>query len=510
MTSKKQLQISMTNVGPHRGQTLSFQPGVNVLRGRNGVGKSTFIAGAVTALGGSERVSVTDGALKGQVAVDGVVTLTLGRKTLQSGAPSVELGAYAAVGDVIDPGIIDPKKADAHRVRAVLTMAPVAVTPELIATLTDGDVGLAPEGALNVLEVGEHIRKTANEQALAQERVVTEALARVKAEQERVDALGEEVPGAPSVEDAERIERDARRTHSETLLLAKQRAETEERMEEIRRTRGDRPDVKAAGSAFDAAASKRESVMENCDAARKEVAAILVRARDDLLEAQINAKTAEDRLRAHEAATKVAIAEADQKLAAERKRLDESVRAAQRWDEQDALLKKPVSGPDARAVTEADVRVAASDTALQSARREHARRESMAVIGRSLAEAEVSEKRGKTLRAVAHGVSERLGAVLAANGIAGLEIEEGRLFATLNGKRQLFADRLSFGQRARIALDIALKSFKHRMIPLKPEFWAALDPATQKEFAKMAREMDVIVLTEAPSDDDGIVVGLVE
>ena len=46
--------------------------------------------------------------------------------------------------------------------------------------------------------------------------------------------------------------------------------------------------------------------------------------------------------------------------------------------------------------------------------------------------------------------------------------------------------------------------------PQSPEFWAALDPATQKEFAAMAREMDVIVLTEAPSDDDGIVVGLVE
>lgn len=477
----KQFELLLTNVGPHASTTLKFGAGVNILQGKNGVGKSTAIEAATAALstGKEGGATVRDGHLKGTVAIDGVVVVMVGKKLTKQGQPSIELGGFSPIGDLIDPGLKDQLKADAVRVKAVLAMAPIEVSDSVVDALAQGDEEIRkirrPEGAeQNVLAVADHLRREAHRLALEAEK--TEAVSRSVADAKSAELAGATGAGpAPTLEEAEKLAQAALESLTRTRLLASNRIEAEERNARIAATLGERPSV---------AEQEQELVVrgQQVKAAEEEVQRLetLLKEAKDFLSGRRTEKTVAERM------------------------LAGAQHQQGKWDAQKAEIDKPLTGPTVQDVNAADETL---KTAQDNLRRAQANARVKALqdeVGASLALGEVSRTRAARLRELATGVSAALGEVLGHHGISGLDVEEGRLFAVVDGKRQLFGERLSFGQKVRIALDIALKAYKGRWIPLAPQFWSALQPKSQAELAAIALEREVALVTEMPTDDDQI------
>lgn len=479
------VDIEIRNVGPHADLRLSFTPGVNVLRGRNAIGKSTAIQAAVTALGGKGTVSVRDGEATGQVSVGGVLALQIGRRMTKAGQPTVELGDHSAVGTIIEPGIIDPLKADAARVKAILSMVPVVVTAEVRSVLASGSAEVmaapVPDGADgNILVVADHIRREANHLALEAERKAEQSRGAVDV---RSGELEKQAPvdsaGLPAASEADAKVLELRNALARVAVLAEQRAKHEERNARIEATLGSRPEVSDAD--MEASFVEDAAAHRALSAAKKALA---------------------------DAEQRQAVALARRKLCVDA--FEKSRDAAAAWDAQKAALDEPITGPVAADV---DAGNAALNRAVDVASRARQAEYTKAIqdeIGALLSHMEESKRVAVKMREVAASVSGALGEILAQNGIAGLTVEDGRLYATVDGERRLFAERLSFGQKTRIALGIALRAFGGRVIPVDPAFWTGLQPSTQKEMNKLAVDAGVVLVTEEATDADEISIGRVE
>jgi len=136
-------KIELTNCGPITSATLipPSPGGVLVLRGKNGVGKSQAL-NAVDALtsGGKKatNLSVNDKALTGQVTGCGV-TITLGARNRRTGELEVEtIEGRLSIADFVDPEIVDPVKADARRLKVLVTLAGTTGDPSLFYGIAGG------------------------------------------------------------------------------------------------------------------------------------------------------------------------------------------------------------------------------------------------------------------------------------------------------------------------------------------------------------------------------------
>jgi len=461
------MKVEISNIGPHAKLTLELAPGLNVLRGRNGAGKSVAVAAIVAAEGGKARVEKKDGAPPGSVIMDGATVLKVGARINRDGSPSVEMGGYSEVGTIVDPGIKDPEVADAARVKAILGMIKVPVTDEVRGTLAGGDVALMDGPTDSVLAFAEHVRVRANkiakqseDAAQAARAVADAALASVAGVRLRADA--------PTLAVAEEAARETSAKVTRVTLLAGQRKDHEARVAKIRETLGKRPDVDAA-------------VVAEHDAARRE---------REAADALLVAKDA------------MTTASSNQSMAATIRRQVED--AARKWDEQKKIMDQPVSGPTDEDVAAASEVEAAAKATLEASR--IADKEANATANAKLRLAEVTKAKelAAAMRDVAGNVGTRLGEILANHGLPGMSVVGGRLVACVGGKDVLFAERLSVGQRVWFALSIAVKAFPGRVIPLDPAFWASLQPSVQSEVAERAKEQGVFLVTEAPNDDDVI------
>ncbi len=124
-------KVVVENVGPVKSFAFEIPAdgGVVILRGRNGAGKSHVLDAVQSLVSGDGSVPLRDGQAKGKVEGLGA-TIKLAKRTIRSGALEVE----SLTGDVdpatlVDPGIADPERADAARIKALLTLAGVQATP---------------------------------------------------------------------------------------------------------------------------------------------------------------------------------------------------------------------------------------------------------------------------------------------------------------------------------------------------------------------------------------------
>lgn len=98
------------------------RPGVYVARGRNGAGKSTLIA-CVTAIGEQDRggLAVREGAEKGLIRGMGQL-LEFGKRTKKEGLKSVDFIGSASIAKFVDPGLKEPEKINAARVKELVRL----------------------------------------------------------------------------------------------------------------------------------------------------------------------------------------------------------------------------------------------------------------------------------------------------------------------------------------------------------------------------------------------------
>lgn len=437
------------------------KPGVYVARGPNGAGKTSAISAITAACGGNATAEPTDGMPKGRVEGPGC-TLTVGKQRRLNGLPTVQLASTSALGRLVDPGLKDPAAAARARVEALLELTPIAVDAAAACELGGDlpDLNHAAGGESNLVAAAERVRRKAHELARAAETQRDQAAGRSAAARQQLQALGELPAEAPPLEQARAEETRLIREAERISVAARARAELEEQKQGIQEALGERPDAQAAARV---AEEWRKRVIE----LERELAAA-----ETSLEAA---------WRDHERI--------------KQKDLD--------WRTRKAILDRPLEGPTAD-----DVEVALKAAEAAQARTIIAGKWADAcalrkVIADADSTAMLCGQRADELRAVAARVPEVMGRLLARAGVPGLTVQEGRLAVQKSDGTMLdFERRLSFGQKVRIALQVALHRFGGDaapvLIPLEPEFWQALDPERKREVHEIARELNVTILTEEP------------
>lgn len=125
MMAKK---LTVKDVGPIKELAVPIPEdgGVVVVRGRNGSGKSTVLRAAQGLLGDKKDktgLRHNDDAERGSVSL-GECTLTVGRSNRSSGVLDVHtIAGHVDLGDIVDPQVDDPVRADKRRIEAVFKVA---------------------------------------------------------------------------------------------------------------------------------------------------------------------------------------------------------------------------------------------------------------------------------------------------------------------------------------------------------------------------------------------------
>lgn len=154
-------EITIQNVGPIESLSIPVPAGggVVVLRGRNGSGKSTALR-AVDSVTRLQRVdeSPRDGENAGEIQCLGV-TVRVGRRVTSSGTLNVErVEDDVQPHQVVDPGIKEPERREAARIRGLLRLAGVVATPEQFQVASGVRIDF-PAGQGDAVDLASHAKK---------------------------------------------------------------------------------------------------------------------------------------------------------------------------------------------------------------------------------------------------------------------------------------------------------------------------------------------------------------
>lgn len=484
MKKEKELKFTVENTGGVESAELILRAGVNILRGRNGVGKTSCIDAVVRASGGKVAIQKKDGTEEGRVTGPGGVTLTIRSVVKTTGAAALELAEVGPLGRLIDPGLKDTKAAARERVRALVELLGLGVDDSRLLALCGENAILFDEVSRevkdhatdNLLEASERLRHLIHAKARRHEDLEAVAEAEVANTLEECRGLLEDLEPAglveSSVEDATRELEAAIRTHDRALGACEAREKLEAQQNAIRDTVGDRPDTKAAEAALVAATADEE--LE----------------RHKLTEARDAVRELEDR---------AAAAGLHSEFAAER--LDQVRKALEKWTDQNEILERTPEGP-ARGDLEKlrDDLVGTATENLKRARLSADFKKREAAHNAAVVAETAAAEKSKALRDLAAGIPGKLGKLLAEAGAPGLTVLEGRLHVIgADGAPRDFEHRCSTGERVAAALAVAAEVYRGRVLSLSGDVWGALDPTNRRVFAEVARARDLCVLTEEPA-----------
>lgn len=499
-------KISVRNIGPVLKLDIDLPPngeGVVVLRGRNGVGKSSTIRGLEDAInpGRQRGVTVTDGQTSGQVEAFGV-EMRLGRRASRLGELEVEtLEGKLSIADLVDPQIANPASADAKRIKALIQLSDVAADPSLFWPLFGGEdefesvVEFASLETTDLVELAARVKRDAEKQARAKESEAEHA--RQKETNHRTAA-----EGLPAEGEADKEKLDAAYS---AALLAKGSIDEQVRGADAAEARYSkaREEMKAAkdgykGVTVEQARADEQHAKESHDAMQDEMQG---------LGRQI------DELQAKLAAANARAGQAERELRAKEERRE----AAEQHHANIRALQEVVLNALPSRPSPADVEAATK--ALDAARAAVAAGETLRKANEHRAEAErwrtIANKaaaRAMELRNAAERTDEVLSDAVSRAGTP-LLVEAGRLKVAgtkrTDGKTNY--GELSQGERARLAVRIAVEQIKKTgkpgLIALSQELFEGLDPVARQGIADEVVGTGIVVLTAEASSDEEITAG---
>lgn len=496
--------VTIRDVGGIRDAVFELRPGVNQLTGQNGAGKSTAIAAISRAYGAKVTIEPRDGAREGSVAIDGV-RLTVKGVVKAEGRAELAIADETPIATLIDPGLKDTDRAAEARIRALVALVRMPLTPDVVGIVAGHSAivsevqPLVDEATVtDLLTLAERCRTIGNRLALEQEKAATAEAALAAGARHQLEVVRErlklphdatEPPECPFPGAAKEAAELAVRALEVARVTCRQREELEAQQAAARATLGKKPDpesldpdIQARQDALVAAERRAHGIAEEVSAAR----------------AAFDAKMLELTERAGKNSAAVEAIRTDFRTLLQLRKDAEAALA--RWNAQAAILERPVSGATPAEVTQLEHAAGAAKAVVNVSEL------SAQFISHHLAtilhdnRADLCNGNAEALRATAQSTTERLGLVLQDSGAGGLTVNNGRL-AVIEGDRVLdFETRQSFGQRVAHALRIAASCYAGKVVPLSPVFWTALDDQHRREFAALAEQHDLYVLTEQPAD----------
>lgn len=456
--------ITLKNIGPIENVTIPIpaEGGVVVLSGRNGCGKSTALDAIQTAITGKGKPPLRDKATKGEVHAAGV-SLTVAKSVRRSGELVVtSLDSRLSVADLVEPGIVDPIRADASRIKALVNLSRAEIFPGDLHGFPDnltGDLNLAdPVGAMAEL------KKRLDIGAREYEKLAKDAAAKASA---LLESAGE--PGPVPDEAALQAALSAAQRRADRLNDQAQQA--------------------AAAHARAAAAQAKLATIQRADPD------LLQRQLDQANEAAMAERDTAQRLKEQYNA---AVERYKERTAAQ-SLLQAQLDAAQ----QSAVLRAQLESQIAESLIPAPTpeEIAAARAAHESAMQAihaaaHARAAAQArAQGEShAAEAQRLEEESNLLRRKARQTEEILSEIIADLGCP-LRCLDGRLITNTARGPTYYSD-LSEGERWKLALDIAVKALGERGLLVVPQAaWEGLDPDNRNLIANHAKQSGVVIIT---------------
>lgn len=441
--------------------TVELRPGVNVLTGENGAGKTSAIRAITRASGGDLKLGVRDGAVAGRIIGPGVV-VQIGIRTTAAGEPTVDLIDVGSVAAVIDPQMKGKAESERARIKALLELVPLKLTDAQLKKLAPGGVVHEPSLRNDPPAAADAARRLTHELARDAEILRDEAAGRLKGLEEqraKADAAGiEDGADVPSPEDAESALNEA--------IRRKARLEGEhEGRESLRRQQ-------------EAIRGKMPEERPNVDGA-KERATVAAAAYEEAAIVKREARRENDA--AHHSLDSVEI-------------------EAEQFDAFAAILDQPLEGATAEQVAAAGESVERARATLQLAHRLGSVRDLDEQLKAATVQRDEGAAAADRFRAHAAGIADTLTDVLAGAGLKGLTVVDGALVVKRGKKTEPFS-RLSLGQRTKLVAEIVAKHCPGKTVPIDPAFWNGLDPKSQGAIAKAATAAGVFFVTEHATDD---------
>ena len=474
-----EITIKATNSGPIKSlEIVLSEPGVHVVTGCNGVGKSKFLNGIDYADGtGSERPEKRIGAKAGSIEVAGAV-LKLGQKVTRGGKLQItSVAGQRCLGVLIDAdGVADGARADARRIEALIQMAGVRANLDAFAGL-GVDVPVAageyPED-YPFCSLADQVRKRLNDQGLQADKDAEAFESKslgAKAAAGDVDAaLADADPDVLRDDLAQALEEQARLQAERQAAVKSQQAAEEAR----KRLNAVPVDVgpEVAGKLLQEAAYERGMAAKdvaNAEQRIQELRGILAE-KESALRMADAAKKSADRNAAMRAACEAQIAAGTS------------------------------AGPSPEDMAAAQQSVATARDRLEKAAVARRSREQLSAADDFAEASEIAAAKAKRLRKAARDVDGVLAAQIATLGTP-CRVEEGRLVVE-HGDRVDYVHDLSPGERAKLFCSaLVAKLGPDGLGTVDQETWLRMDGAGKLAFAMMAQEAGCYILAEGIEED---------
>jgi len=470
--------IELKDIGPITRLSLPLPDGggVCVLRGGNGVGKTSAITALLTLCGGKSALHARDEATTGSVEGLGA-KLNVGARTRRTGEIGVAtLEGKLSIGDLVEPGLVDPVAADAKRIRALLALTNAKASLSLFSGLLGEDgpplaevLGLEAMSADDLLGMAGLVKRDLETAARQRE-------ARVGQHKAEAAVLRAAVDGLPK---AARVD--------EVALLA-----------EMRRASAEHARLLEAAKAAGMAETERERLKSRLKAAEDAYQGppllVVQKAVDELESAVLREEGRITGLQ--EAIRKLETARDEWKRQRDLAAVGRDS-AAQHFRDvasvKDALGEiQAVEPPTAEELAVAFDRTTRAADALGTAAAGRQAAEKRRRAEEEEAKADDFAKEAQRFRDGARAVDGVLSNAVAC---PELRVQAGRLVTdTARGVTALA--ELSTGERWAIALPIAARTVgKGGLIPVTQEAWQALDATRKSEVAMLARDLEVWIVT---------------
>jgi energy-coupling factor transporter ATP-binding protein EcfA2 len=475
--------IDIIDVGAIQHLTIPLAPGVLVLQGRNGSGKSTALrAIGALATGEATDLEVRDEAdedARGRVSGLGA-QISIGRRRAE--ATELASGKNRSTGeleirtlrglnplDLVNPGIADPERADARRIALLCDLAQVkggiGMFVEALGATVKQYASRKTLDAASVPEIANGLRRDLQTAARDVELSVAKLDGEIQAHLSASDGVDPVAP-ADTVDIAAEL---AKALRASDALAAKAeqskraRAAAEQARAELERAR----------------AEFSGPTLEQADASIAETQEKLTHLAGEL-----------ERIRSEQRDTQTVLAG----LQAQRTAAVQHARNMEAWGSSIGLGEQAttVSTDELRAAEDRVLelqRAQASAAVLAEKRRR--RREADGLINkRDKARAESDD-----LRSLAGRCEAVVSEIINRSGL-GLRVRNGRLVLNTARGETLLAD-LSFGEGVRLAVEIAAKSFgsENALLVVPQEAFEGLDPKNRTELDAIARELGVAIVT---------------
>lgn len=508
--------LSITDAGPIEKLTIPVPDGggVIVLRGRNGVGKTTALNAVGSLLSGKPNVSIRDGATKAEIEGFGA-TLRLGRRSSRSGELEVvSLEGRLSPADLVDPGLKSEDAADAARIKALLQLTNAEPDVKAFWWLIGGQESFEDACPEDLTSVTDAV-------ALASRvKRAFEATAR-RREASAENEAGKAAAYRKGTDDVDlTVETDVRKLQSrlESAVSEQTRLTTEARTAE-QLTRAADQAQRQLNEIKDSPSSQID-FNTLLDAQQTQVTSLSA-AHDFAVDARLEAEKAlRDAQHAHELAV-LREAEASRAVHAARDRSreleDEAQRQADQFAQEQRLVQtlretiataETVRCPTVNEIEAAAAVVSKARAAIEAAAIARRAQEQLSTAASHEAAAKALVKQASQIRDAAKGTDDVLSAMVAKCGTP-LIVKDGRLWLATKRGQTLFAE-LSHGERWKVAIDVAVNAFRSEtdhlpVLTIPQEAYEGLDPSNRAIVSKHAKDSGVVILTAECSDDAAIV-----